>query len=154
MQITSLYRAPTWATPEQFVGAWKLISWVHIREMGTAYFPMGKDALGHLVYSKDGHVSVSLMNSERKPFFSPALFGGTGEEKSRAYESYISYSGRYFVEANKIIHVVELSLFPNWVGTRQERIYEFEGDRLILTSPPFEVNEHKLETARLIWQRT
>ena len=39
----------------------------------------------------------------------------------------------------KVIHHVELSLFPNWCGTDQERFIELDGERLTITTAPVQV---------------
>jgi hypothetical protein len=51
-----------------------------------------------------------------------------------------------------VIHHVELSLFPNWVGGDQERWVELAGDRLILSASPL-LLAGKLQVPRLVWSR-
>jgi hypothetical protein len=68
-------------------------------------------------------------------------------------ESYVSYCGRYEVRGESVFHHVEMSLFPNWVGTQQERYFQFAGDRLILSTPPFTNATGDIETARITWQK-
>jgi hypothetical protein len=48
----------------------------------------------------------------------------------------MAYAGRYSFSGDRVIHHVELSLFPNWVGTDQQRSVELSGDRLILSARP------------------
>jgi Lipocalin-like domain len=48
---------------------------------------------------------------------------------------------------------VELSLFPNWVGSDQERWVEFAEDRLILSASPL-LLAGKLQVPRLVWERS
>ena len=69
-----------------------------------------------------------------------------------AVEGYVSYCGRYEVNGDKVIHHIEVSLFPNWVGVRQERMYELDGDRLTLSTPLMLVGGRRLST-HLIWER-
>jgi hypothetical protein len=47
---------------------------------------------------------------------------------------------------------VEASLFPDWVGTTQERLYDFDGDRLTLSTDPIPLGGRQLR-AVLIWER-
>jgi Lipocalin-like domain len=35
-----------------------------------------------------------------------------------------------------VLHHVELSLFPNWVGVTQERLVKISGDQLTLSTRP------------------
>jgi len=44
-----------------------------------------------------------------------------------AADSYIAYFGRYEVKQDRVTPHLEASLFPNWVGTDQERFYRFDG---------------------------
>ena len=51
-----------------------------------------------------------------------------------------------------MIHVVETSLFPNWVGSEQRREIAWEGDRLILSTPPIPTGGAPT-VHRLVWER-
>lgn len=92
------------------------------------------------------------MTANRPRFASGDAGGGTTEERLAAADTYLSYCGRYEVRPDKVIHHVEVSLFPNWIGMDQERFFEFDGDRLSLSTPPFLVSG-KQQSARLIWER-
>jgi hypothetical protein len=60
--------------------------------------------------------------------------------------------GTYEVKGDKIVHHVELSLFPNWIGGDQERFFQFSGDQLILCTPPLALGGAE-RTLRIVWQR-
>jgi len=60
----------------------------------------------------------------------------TDTERSAALCSMIAYTERYRVEDRKVITRVEAAWTEGWVGTDQIRAYKFEGDRLLLESPP------------------
>jgi Lipocalin-like domain len=47
---------------------------------------------------------------------------------------------------------VELSLFPNWIGSDQERWVELAGRRLILSASPL-LLAGKRQVPRLVWER-
>jgi hypothetical protein len=47
---------------------------------------------------------------------------------------------------------VELSLFPNWAGTDQQRSVELSGDRLILSASPLLLAGTQ-QVPRLVWER-
>jgi hypothetical protein len=49
-------------------------------------------------------------------------------------------------------YVVEGSLFPNWIGHRNLRYYEFEGNRLTLKTLAFLMAEQEV-TGVLVWER-
>jgi hypothetical protein len=42
-------------------------------------------------------------------------------------EDFVAYAGRYSFHGDRVVHHVELSLFPNWVGSDQERWVELAG---------------------------
>ena len=79
--------------------------------------------------------------------------GKAAEQKIAAFDGYTAYYGTYTVdEAHRtIIHHVEASLYPNWVGTEQRRLFEFSEGKLILRAvngaggPGTE--------SRLVWER-
>jgi hypothetical protein len=60
----------------------------------------------------------------------------TDEERARALQSMIAYTGRYRVEDGKVITKVEAAWNEAWVGGEQVRSIRFEGDRLFIESPP------------------
>jgi hypothetical protein len=104
------------------------------------------------MYSEDGYMSVAIMSTNRPKFASGDLWGGTTEEKVAAADTYVSYCGKYEVQADKVIHHIDVSFFPNWSGDDQTRFFKFEGDRLSLSTPPFLVAGIQ-QTAHLIWER-
>jgi hypothetical protein len=136
-----------------FVGAWKLISCELRSANGQISYPMGQDAQGYIIYSRNGYLAVAFMSVDRPPFVSDDLRAGSAQEKVQAFDAYFSYCGRYEVRDDKVIHHVEVSLFPNWIGKRQERHYRFEQDQLILSAPPVLIDGIE-RAAHLIWQKT
>jgi hypothetical protein len=138
---------------ERFVGTWKLVSFETRGEDGEVAYPFGKDALGYIMYSADDYMSVTVLPKNRRRFNTQDILGGTIEEKVTAAESYISYFGRYEVIQDRVIHHVEASFFPNWVGVDQERFYRFDGNRLTLSAAPMLING-KSQSAHLIWDKS
>ena len=134
------------------VGTWRLVSWENRDGQGQVTWPVGQDARGYIMYTADGYMSVHIMMANRAPFAAGDLLGGSSAEKAGAAETYIAYAGRYERRANTVIHHVELSLFPNWVGTQQERLLEVHGDRLTLSTAPL-LLDGRQQTAHLIWER-
>lgn len=135
-----------------FVGAWRLLSLEARSSTGEVSYPYGKDAAGYLLYAGEGYMSVSVMQTRRTHFASPDGLQAPAEQKLAAFDSYSSYSGRYEVRGQKVIHQVEISLFPNWSGKEQERYFAFSGDRLTLSAPPMWIGGVELELVA-IWQR-
>jgi hypothetical protein len=78
--------------------------------------------------------------------------GGTLEEQGEAFKTFLAYAGRYRLSGDKVIHRVEISSIQNYVGKDLVRSVDFEGDRLVLVTPPTPVNG-KIQSVELIWQR-
>jgi hypothetical protein len=55
------------------------------------------------------------------------------------------------VRDGRVIHHVEVSLFPNWRGTDQERFVDVDGDRLTITTAPLQIGG--TTSSRLAWER-
>jgi hypothetical protein len=137
----------------QFLGTWRLVS-LELRDAeGQAIFPYGQDAIGYLMYTADGYMSAHIMKAHRSNFVGFDMLAATQEEQAIAAQSYIAYCGLYEIQCNKVIHHVQASLFPNWVGVSQERFFEFKGERLVLSTPPLQV-AGKQQTAHLIWEHS
>ena len=62
----------------------------------------------------------------------------------------MSYCGRYEFRGDTVIHRVELSLFPNWIGGYQERLVDLRENRLTLSTRPLLLRDIQ-QTAHLIW---
>jgi hypothetical protein len=137
---------------DALVGAWRLVSWENQTADGQVTYPMGTDPNGYVIYAADGRFSITISQRGRAGFAAGDLLSGTTEEKARAMESFVAYAGRYSFDGDRVIHHVELSLFPNWVGTDQERWVELAGDRLTLSASPLLLAGQQ-QVPRLVWQR-
>jgi len=135
-----------------FVGTWRLVSLEMRKPDGQVSYLLGRDAVGYIMYTEDGYMSVAMMSGDRPKFTAGDFRRGTTEEKVAAADTYISYCGRYEIRGDKIIHHIAVSFFPNWVGVEQERLFEFSGGRLSLSTPPF-LAEGVQQTAHLVWER-
>ena len=139
-------------SPDSLIGTWRLISWENRSADGRITYPLGKDAVGYIIYNRDGYMFVAIMGPNRINFRAGDLLAGSTEEKAQATETYVSYCGQYDFRGDTVIHYVELSLFPNWVGAHQERLVEVTGNRLTLSTRPI-LLQGVQQTAHLIWER-
>jgi Lipocalin-like domain len=137
---------------DALVGAWRLVSWENQAADGQVTYPMGTDPIGYVLYAAAGHFSVTISRRGRAGFAADDLLSGAAEEKARAMEGFVAYAGRYTFHGDRVIHHVELSLFPNWVGSDQERWVELVGDRLILSASPLLLAGEQ-QVPRLVWER-
>ena len=99
-------------------------------------------------------MSATLTKRNRPHFAAQDVLGGAIEVQALALaaETYLAYCGRYEIKEKSVLHYVEASLFPNWVGIVQERFFEFKDRRLTLSTPPLPFNG-KQQVAYLIWER-
>ena len=69
-------------------------------------------------------------------FASGDWFRATSEEYGRVASTYFAYAGAFKVEEEKkiVTHFLLVSLFPNWIGQKQQRIASIEGDLLHLST--------------------
>ena len=139
--------------PNPLIGTWRLLSWENRSlEDGQVSYPLGKDATGYIMYNEDGYMFVAIMAPNRQRFAADDLLSATKEEEAQAEETYVSYCGRYEFLGDTVVHHVELSLFPNWIGVDQERLVDLGGSRLTLSTRPLLLRGIQ-QTAHLIWER-
>jgi len=137
---------------KEFIGTWKLLSYEVRWANGKVTYPFGEKPEGRLTYTENGCVSVNIMAMNRHNFEARELKLGTSEEKAAAADTYISYSGRYSLEGDKIKHFVEVGLFPNWVGKDQIRTFDIRGNKLALKTIP-DPRDEQGRQGYLIWER-
>jgi hypothetical protein len=146
------------ATPDDFVGAWKLVSIETIRPNGEVIYPFyGKHPDGLIVYDRSGWMTVQIVSD-------PAATGPAGSsweaalaappaEKAKAFETYYAYFGTWTLDpaAKTVTHHIRQALRPGERGDDAVRHFELDGDRLILTAKSHEMGEE--HERKLVWQR-
>jgi Lipocalin-like domain len=136
----------------QFLGSWKLVSWKIPGEDGSPHFPLGKKAKGLIVYAPDGYMFAALMAPDRTKFAGDDPLTASAYEAMSAMRGYHTYCGRYRVFDDHVVHTVEMALSPNMIGSEQIRYYRFDGDLLILTTPPL-TRAGVTGVAELVWRK-
>jgi hypothetical protein len=144
------------------VGTWRLVSYEASTVDNRRRYPFGAHPRGYLVYTPDGWMSVAVMPARRgqsaeetdavaEPFRLRSWLSGRRLKRLARYvlsaTRYISYGGRYTITGNKIIVHVEASQTPALLDKDVERIFEFQGDRLVLTAEM--AGGHQ----RLVWEQ-
>jgi hypothetical protein len=142
---------------EKFIGVWKLVSCEYKDKItGAVRYPYGDPPVGRITYDAEGRMSAQLMNPGRRLIGLPPSTGAASAAREASPEDmreilagYGSYFGTFDVDesTHTVVHHVEGSLIPSWVGVDLRRRYEFSGDRLLLTAE----SEHSM--ASLVWQR-
>src|SRR5215470_16801238 len=148
---TMWFTAPAFAgEAEKIVGSWKLVSVVYEDATTKERTPvLGEQPRGYQIATPDG-LWLALVTAENRPV------PKTIEERARALQTMISYSGRYRVEDGKVITKVEAAWNEAWVGGEQIRYIRFEGDDLLhIESPPMPHPNVNDKTVRVIvsWRR-
>jgi hypothetical protein len=141
---------------ESLIGAWELVSAVERDvETGIENNVLGERPQGFILYTPDGYMSAQLQGRARPPFEEGDLLRGSPEEYVAAGSSYIAYSGRFFVDEVKrsLSHEMAVSFFPNWLGQRQVRLVEVDGERLQLSTDGPQRFNGTLKTATISWRR-
>lgn len=134
------------------IGNWRLVEWT--AEVGSrVQRPFGGDVAGLLTYTADGRMWATLMKNDRNPVAASTLAGATARDRAAAAAGYINYAGSYTRDGDRVLHHVEVSLLPNWVGTDEVRqVGWIDGDLELSTLPA--VGRSGVEIVnRLRWRR-
>jgi hypothetical protein len=140
-------------TRSRLIGVWKLRSCVRTFKDGRTEYHFGKQPVGRIEYDKAGRMSALLMRPGRRSTLPPGveLDKATNEELRDAVTGFVSYFGTYDIDeaTQTVVHHVEASLSPSWVGTDLKRSFHFNAGRLILTRPAPDSSS----SDELIWER-
>ncbi|MEV6771799.1 lipocalin-like domain-containing protein [Nocardia sp. NPDC051030] len=102
------------------VGVWQLVEFGAAADNGRGIDgPLGPDPSGFLIYTPDGHVTVSMMRTRPGPG-----------------PSYMGYAGRWDVRDGRLTHHIVVASRADWVGTAQERHARLDGDELHVSAEP------------------
>ncbi|MGW3246265.1 lipocalin-like domain-containing protein [Streptomyces sp. NPDC001070] len=146
-------------TPDELrnslIGAWRLVSYEATDVVGgDVVEPFGPRPRGLITYTPGGQMSAQIMRVDRPDFRQGRLEEGLPEELAAAAEGYLAYAGTYAIpEDDVVVHHVELSLFPNWVGGTLTRVAALDGGRLRLSLPEPARIWGVLRTGVLTWER-
>jgi hypothetical protein len=134
---------------ERLIGTWRLVSYETDEQGGKRGRPYG-DAVGRLAYDEHGNMSGQVMRPGRARV---ELGDGGAQQVRAAYLGYIAYFGTYEVAADgtSVVHHVQGSLNPAWVGGQQVRQMRFDGERLVLSADVRKNGDTVTHT--LIWER-
>jgi len=138
---------------DRLPGTWRLISTSSKDKDGAQIEPpYGSNPVGFLTYTKDGRVTALISYSGRKRLSIGAKGTALLEEQAEAFKTFLAYGGRYRLSGEKIIHSIEISSIQNYVDKELVRNIKFQGNRIVLLTPPTMVNG-KIQTVELVWER-
>src|SRR5262249_16307958 len=132
-------------------GTWKLKSFVRELATGERFNQMGEHPNGYLNYSPDGRMYAIITWDNR---IKPGNVAPTDEERAKLHRTLTEYAGTYTLEADKVIHHVDISWNEAWTGTDQIRFYKLDGNTLNITSAPEKSPADGREgRAILVWEK-
>lgn len=99
---------------------------------GTATRPFGDYPVGYVTYTEDGHMITTISEAGRSSVGGD-LLSVPDAARAEAFASFVAYAGTFRVEGDEVIHHVEMSLYPDWVGSEQRREIALSPDRRLLT---------------------
>lgn len=134
-------------------GLWRLVSMEQRYDDGRVIYPFGEEAQGYIHYGADGSMFAAIQKGGRKPFTTGKQWTASVEEKAGAYDDYLTYFGRYDASDDHVTHMIEISLFPDWIGGAQKRRLAFEGDNRLHLIARLEEGAPEARSAYLIWER-
>jgi len=135
-------------TKEKFIGSWELKEWTAELIDESVVYPFGEDVIGRITYDSNGMMAVQIMKNKRNQFLSEDPLQAQPDEVVAAYNVFIAYCGNYEINhnTNQVVHQIEISSFPNWIGQNQIRNFEFIGNELTLSTDLIGSSRH-----RLVW---
>lgn len=134
---------------DELVGTWELVSASTTTSTGDrSETPYGPNPTGRLTYTVDGRVTAMISHDGRKSLSTLAK----PEEQAEAFKTFLAYAGRYRLSGDEVVHSVEISSIQSYVGKDLVRRVKFQGDQIILVTPPTPV-KGKIQTFELIWRR-
>lgn len=133
----------------KIVGTWKLVSVAYEDQSTGERTPVyGAHPKGVQIATPEGRW-LALMTAEGRHV------PQSEADRAQALKTMIAYTGRYRVNDGNVITKVEAAWNEAWVGTEQVRAVRFDGDRLLLQSPPMPHPNINGKVVRVIvaWQR-
>jgi hypothetical protein len=118
---------------DAILGSWRMTSWL-TRDVATGERrdALGETPFGTVVYTPERVTFLIVRNNRKRPGQMPP----TDEEKIALFDTMFAYSGSYTVEADRVIHHVDISWNEAWSGTDQVRFCKVDENTLTYSSAP------------------
>lgn len=146
------------ATPDDFVGAWKLVSIETVRPNSEVIYPFyGKHPQGMIMYDRSGWMSVQIVSDPAATAPAgdswEAVLAAPAADRAKGFDSYYAYCGTWTLDpaARTVTHHIRQSLHPGERDNDAVRQFALDGDRLVLTAKTHEMGED--HERKLVWQR-
>ena len=134
-------------------GTWALQRFWFTDDAGVETDPLGRAAVGHLLFNEDGHYAFTMMRAGRTPYADGDLLGGSEAEKSEAADVYVSFGGDWSFDGEAIAFGIVYSFFPTWVDGTQKRLAAIvDGELVLRTTGPIPM-AGKVHRGAARWRR-
>jgi len=138
---------------ECLLGTWFLVEFTRWIDGQLHGYPLGQHTAGQLTYAADGRVSALLMRRNR-PWPADTEFLTTDDQtRGAAAHTFVGYGGSYRIEGDWAYHDVDISLYPEMVGTTLVRRIGWVGDDLVLETKTTVTPSGKRRHDQLVWSR-
>jgi Lipocalin-like domain len=116
------------------LGTWKLKSaFREVIATGEKINQFGEHPNGYISYSADGRMYAIVTADNR---IKPRDANPTDEQRVKLHQTIVAYAGTFTVQADKVIHNVDISWNEAWTGTDQVRFFKLDGNILTITTAP------------------
>src|SRR5262245_54420936 len=130
------------------IGNWKLVSQQAIVDGAAPQHTFGSNPNGYMILTREGRmIGIGTAGNRQS--------GSSDSDRVALHKSMFAYSGKYRIEGNDFITVVDVSWNEAWNGTEQRRHVRFECEKHILETPhePSLLQPRKTVVARVVWER-
>ena len=134
------------------LGTWKLKSMFReVTATGEKINQLDDHPKGYISYSADGRMyAITTADTRIKPLDA----NPTDEQRVKLHQTMTAYAGTFTVQADKVIHHVDISWNEAWTGTEQVRFFKLDGNTLTITSAPNKSPHDGREGhSVLVWER-
>lgn len=110
----------------------------------------GRSPTGYITYGADGRMMALITHGERARLDRDRQSAPV-EQRAAAYASSVAYAGTYEFDGERVVHHVDASTFPKWVGADLVRFVRFgEGHVSLRTAPQMQNGVRSV--LELIWE--
>ena len=139
------------AGDKQLYGTWRLVSYTRtVLATGETTKFFGNSPYGFINYGQDGRMLLLVVSDNRPKV--PDLTEMTDQLRLELFKTMFAYGGTYTYNGKTVTHHVEISSDEQRTGTDQVREVKFEGNRVILSTPPYQWRGEQ-SFNRLTWER-
>lgn len=135
-------------TRDDLVGTWREAGAEFVTSDGTIT-PAWGALNARLMYNPDGYVAVISTPPDRVAVSGPPRPDLNEALPDELPDAVIVYTGRFVVDGDAVEHDFQIALSPNLLGMSTRRIVEFDGDDLLLLTPPDQEGTYR----RVRWRR-